>query len=424
MTGLLFRSAGDVVSRLRHQRGLTDNELAKKASLRVAILRKIESGVPPTDDQLKGLCEVLEVSPEAVRLVVGEFPEELHEGLVKDPDRALSALREAFNVEPTVREGGGGLPDPVFTTDQGTLYNGDCREILPQFEDESFDVIFADPPFNLNKDYGQKNGDDLAEDEYLQWSTEWIDPAIDLLKPGGAFFVYNLPSWNAHLAHYISRRLNLKHWIAVDIKFGLPIPNRLYPSHYSLLYFVKGHKPKTFDPDRLPIDTCPHCGGEQNDYGGYKSKMNPSGVNLTDVWDDVPPVRHKKYLNRDANQLSLKLLHRVVGMASEEGDRVLDPFGGAGTTYAAAEIMDREWVGIELHDCSPITERFDNLDEDREYIEDIRRELNSLFTKDALNKRMEYRDEFHFNFQDYDLSESRSGAIQQQLGSFDGERSR
>lgn len=420
MTGLLFRSAGDVVSRLRRQRGITDNELAKEAGLPVGILRDIETGVPPTEDQIEKLSQALGVSPDAIQLVAGEFPEELHSKLLEDPDRALNALFDTFNTEPDNSERELNPPDPDFTTNQGKLYNNDCRKILPQLEKESFDLIFADPPFNLDKDYGEKNGDDLAEDEYLQWSTEWIDQAIDLLKPGGAFFLYNLPTWNTHFAHYISRRLNLRHWITVDIKSGLPIPNRLYPSHYSLLYFVKGDSPKTFDPDRLPIDTCPHCGGEQNDYGGYKSKMNPKGVNLTDVWDDISPVRHDKHLNRDTNQLDLKLLHRVIGMASENGDRVLDPFGGAGTTYVAAEIMGREWVGIELHDCSPIVERFEDLDEDRKYISEIEDELNILFTEEALENRMSYKDEFSFNFDDYDLSESMEGSIQQRLGSYDG----
>ncbi|RKS82156.1 site-specific DNA-methyltransferase (adenine-specific) [Haloarcula quadrata] len=420
MTGLLFRSAGDVVSRIRRERGLTDNELAKDADLRVGDLRDIESGVPPTDEQLEALADSLDTKPEALRLAAGEFPEPLQDQLVEDPDRALNALMDAFDLADTEENDGGELPVPEFTTEQGTLYNADCRDVLPGLEDESFDLIFADPPFNLDKDYGEKNGDDLAEDEYLRWSTEWIDEAIDLLKPGGAFFLYNLPKWNVHFAHYISRRLNLKHWIAVDIKFGLPIPNRLYPSHYSLLYFIKGDQPNTFDPDRLPIDTCPHCGGEQNDYGGYKSKMNPEGVNLTDVWDDIPPVRHNKYLNRDANQLSMRLLHRIVGMATEEGDRVLDPFGGAGTTYAAAELMGREWVGTEIHDCSPIIDRFeDGLDDDREYIEEIEDEVNVLFTEDALEKRMRYRDEFNFNFDDYDLSESMAGSVQQSLDSWD-----
>lgn len=418
MTGLLFRSAGDVVSRLRRKRGLSDTELAKKTKLRVGTLRDIETGVPPTDDQLEELGHALNVSPEAIRLVAGEFPDELQTEILSNPEQALEVLQDTFDTGSiTTKENT--LPDPIFATDHGRLYNEDCREILPKLEDESFDLIFADPPFNLDKDYGEGSGDDLAEDEYLRWSTEWIDQAIDLLKPGGSFFLYNLPKWNVHLAHYISRRLNLKHWIAVDIKFGLPIPNRLYPSHYSLLYFIKGSSQNTFDPDRLPIDTCPHCGGEQNDYGGYKSKMNPAGVSLTDVWDDIPPVRHDKHLNRDANQLSLKLLHRVIGMATEEGDRVLDPFGGAGTTYVTAELMDREWVGTELNDCSPIQDRFDDLEADRDYMAELEDELNLLFTEAALKKRMEYKEEFNFNFDDYDLSESLNSSVQQRLGSYE-----
>ncbi|PSG98336.1 site-specific DNA-methyltransferase [Thermoplasmatales archaeon SW_10_69_26] len=418
MTGLLFRSAGDVVSRLRRKQGLSDNELAKEAGLRVGTLRDIEEGVPPTDSQLQDLASALEYSPEAIHLLTGEFPERLQQALVEDPDRGLEALEEAYDVETLEQGPGGGLPEPIFSTERGKLYNADCRDVLPQLEEESFDLIFADPPFNLDKDYGEENGDDLAEDEYLRWSTEWIDEAIRLLRPGGAFFLYNLPKWNIHFGDYISRRLTLRHWITVDIKFGLPIPGRLYPSHYSLLYFVKGGSPETFDPDRLPIDTCPHCGGEQNDYGGYKSKMNPKGVNLTDVWDDIPPVRHKRYLHRDANQLSLKLLHRVIGMATEQGDRVLDPFGGAGTTYVAAELMGRKWVGTEIHDCSPIQERFANIDEDRSYIEEIEQDLNVLFSADAIDKRLEYKEEFGLNFEDYDLSESIERSGQERLGPF------
>lgn len=420
MTGLLFRNPGDVISRIRRERDIEDLDLAKDAGMRVGDLRDIESGVPPTDEQLEQLTDALDVSPQALQLASGDWPDELHESITSDPDRALQVLTDAFDVElidgkQDIKE----LPKPEYETEQGTLYNADCRGVLPQLEDESFDLIFADPPFNLDKDYGEDSDDDLAEDEYLQWCTDWIDQCIDLLAPGGSFFLYNLPEWNIHLAHYINRRLTFRHFISVDIKYSLPIQGRLYPSNYSLLYFVKGSKPKTFDPDRLPIDTCRHCGGEQPDYGGYKSKMNPEGVSLTDVWDDIPPVRHKKYLNRDANQLSLKLLHRVIGMASEEGDRVLDPFGGAGTTYVAAELMEREWVGTEIHDCSPIVERFEEgLEDDEEYIEEIEQELNILFTADALEKRQEYKDEFGFNFESYDLSESPIESVQKGLDSW------
>jgi site-specific DNA-methyltransferase (adenine-specific) len=184
-------------------------------------------------------------------------------------------------------------------------------------------------------------------------------------------------------------RLSFRHWIAVDIKYRLPIPKRLYPSHYSLIYFIKGPKPAIFHPDRLPIKTCTHCGKEANDYGGYKDKMNPSGVNLTDVWYDIPPVRHSKYKKRDANELSLKLLDRVVSMASNPQSLVLDPFGGSGTTFVASELLQRRWLGIEL-DCRSIIERFENIDGDRDYLSKLGHGKNILFTSESLVKRRKF----------------------------------
>ena len=116
--------------------------------------------------------------------------------------------------------------------------------------------------------------------------------------------------------------MQFRHWIAVSIKFGLPIPGRLYPAHYSLLYYTKG-KPKTFRKIRTPIETCRHCGGEIKDYGGHRDAMNDLGVNLMDVWTDIPPVRHGKFKSskRKANALSTKVLDRVVEMSTRRGRR-------------------------------------------------------------------------------------------------------
>lgn len=147
-----------------------------------------------------------------------------------------------------------------------------------------------------------------------------------------------------------------RHWVTVDIKYSLPIPGRLYPSHYSLLYYTKG-KPKFFNRPRVPIPVCRHCGGDIKDYGGHRNKLHPDGLNLTDVWTDIPPVRHRKTKRRDANELSIKLLRRVLEIASKPGDLILDPFGGGGSTFAAAEEMHRHWLGVELGDCEPIIRR-------------------------------------------------------------------
>ena len=266
-----------------------------------------------------------------------------------------------FDVSPFRKNG---ALRPIFTTELGALFEGDCLEILPCLADSCVDTVFADPPFNLGKDYGEVVNDQRADDEYIAWCRRWIDLCIRLLKPGGAFFLYNIPKWNIQLGHYLFQKgMEFRHWIAINIMLGLPIPGRLYPSHYSLLYFTKG-KPKTFRRIRTPIETCRHCGGEIRDYGGHRQAMNANGVNLMDVWNDIPPVRHWKFKSRKrkANALSTKLLDRVVEMSTNEGDLVLDPFGGSGTTYAVCERKRRRWLGIELESSDVIIERLDGED--------------------------------------------------------------
>jgi site-specific DNA-methyltransferase (adenine-specific) len=242
----------------------------------------------------------------------------------------------------------------------GTLYEGDCLEILPTIKSESVDTVFADPPFNLGKVYGRRSVDSRAEAEYVEWCRKWLRECWRVLKPGGALFVYNLPKWNILLGAFLMDALQMqfRHSIAVEMKSCLPIAGRLYPAHYSLLYLTKG-KPKTFRKIRTPIETCRHCDGEIRDYGGHRDAMNPLGVNLKDVWTDVPPVRHWKFKSRGrrANALSTKILDRVVEMTTLPGELVLDPFGGSGTTYAVCERRGRRWLGIELDHCDEIAER-------------------------------------------------------------------
>ncbi len=279
------------------------------------------------------------------------------------------------------------LQNPILKTTLGSLVEADCLDYLQSIDDGVVDLVFADPPFNLGKKYKSKINDRIEDGDYIAWCQQWIDESVRVLKPGGSLFLWYLPKWNLLLGAYLGQRLTFRNWISVDLKYSLPISGRLYPSHYSLLYFVKGDRPSIFHPDRTPIQCCRHCGGELKDYGGHKSKMNPTGVNLSDVWVDIPPVRHAKYKKRDANALSLKLMDRVISMASDPGSVVLDPFGGSGTTYVAAELTGRKWLGCELH-CEDIVDRFADLQADREHMIAIHRNKNTLFTSVDVEKRI------------------------------------
>jgi site-specific DNA-methyltransferase (adenine-specific) len=230
--------------------------------------------------------------------------------------------------------------------------------------------------------------DDIKSQTYLEWCERWLEECVRVLKPGGSLFLWNLPKWNAELAAFLGTKLSFRNWVATSIKYRMPIANRLYPAHYSLLYFVNGDKPSAFGPDRLPMEVCKKCFADIKDYGGYKSKMNPAGINLSDVWTDIPPVRHSKYKRRQgSNELSLKLMDRVLRIGSKEGDTVLDPFGGSGTTFMAAELLGRKWLGCELGPPDVIQERFARIDSEREILADYRSVTNRLFTEDVSAQR-------------------------------------
>jgi site-specific DNA-methyltransferase (adenine-specific) len=250
---------------------------------------------------------------------------------------------------------------PFFSTNLGLLYNTDCFNLFASLKDETLDCIFADPPFNLGKNYG--NGfvtDDLDRNDYLEWCFSWIDEFVRLIKPGGTIFIYTLPRWGYHLSLHLEKSgMTFRHWIALSMKGTFPRGKKLYPAHYALLYFTKG-VPKTFNRVRLPIPKCRHCGRDIKDYGGHRKYLNPLGINLTDFWDDTSPARHQKFKSRwHINELKPMISSRCIEISTVPGEIVMDSFGGGGSTYEAAQQLDRYWIGVEIGDCSIIKERFE-----------------------------------------------------------------
>lgn len=333
----------------------------------------------PAIEEYTGLTKLeisllLGILPERYRTVYGDHVKEISSILEKN-------YKEIEERVPSI--------GPCFETDLGKLYNADCIEVLKMMPDASFDLVFADPPFNLNKVYDKGINDSLSNTEYTQWCFAWISECIRILKPGGALFIYNIPKWVTTFSDFLNKRLTFRSWIAVDMKFSLPLSGRLYPAHYGLLYYIKGEKPRVYNNQRIPLQTCRHCGGEIKDYGGYKNKMNPKGVNVSDVWTDIYPVRHTSQKNREFNELSVKMLDRIISMTTNPGDAVFDPFGGSGTTYIVAEMLDRRWAGSELGNCQIIKDRFATIERDKGLLKKVYLEKDTLFPDGVRKLRKE-----------------------------------
>lgn len=276
----------------------------------------------------------------------------------------------------------------VYRSNYGILYQGDCLKFLSTLPDACVDLVFADPPFNLGKDYGKDVNDQMKSEEYLAWSNQWLSESIRVLKHGGSLFVFNLPRWCIEYGEYLNGQgMVFRHWIACRMPKAFPRGNRMSPAHYGLLYYTKG-EPAVFNKVYTPIQVCRHCGGEIRDYGGHRKKLNPKGINLMDVWDaseevwedtstsnnsetlwtlseemwtDIPPVRHRQHKKRGANELAPIMLERIIAMASNQGQVVIDPFGGSGTTFYAAQKLQRYWLGTEIGDMKPAVQRLTNL---------------------------------------------------------------
>ncbi len=276
----------------------------------------------------------------------------------------------------------------IYCSHHGILYQGDCLNLLSAIPDAVVDVIFADPPFNLGKKYGEGVSDQMESDEYLDWSRKWLQESIRVLKPGGSLFVFNLPKWCIEYGAFLNQNgMWFRHWIACRMPKAFPRGRKMSPAHYGLIYYTKG-EPAVFNKVYTPIQVCRHCGGEVRDYGGHRKSLNEKGINLMDVWDmpedvweeaaaanphrglwtlaeeiwtDIPPVRHRQHKKRVPNELAPIMLERIIAMASNPGQLVVDPFGGSGTTFYAAEKLHRYWIGSEIGDIKPAVERLTNL---------------------------------------------------------------
>jgi len=226
------------------------------------------------------------------------------------------------------------------------VITGDCLEIMKNIPDNSVDITFADPPFNLKKRYnGYKDNKEF--NTYLAWCKQWICEMVRITKPTGSIFVHNIPKWLSYYSNFLIEIAYFKHWIAWDAP-SAPMGKSLQPSHYGILYYVKDIKKRKFYEIRYPHKRCRKCGYLLKDYGGKKASLHPFGPLVSDVWTDIHRIKHNKYRDEHPCQLPIHLLERIILMSTDEKDIVLDPFVGTGTTVIAAKRLGRRFVGIDI----------------------------------------------------------------------------
>ncbi|MEA3351834.1 MAG: DNA methyltransferase, partial [Chloroflexota bacterium] len=116
------------------------------------------------------------------------------------------------------------------------VHHGDAVKILRQYPNNSIDLVFADPPYNLDKEYHVYD-DERADEEYVKWCNAWLGEYARVLKPTGSLYVLNLPHWTMYHAAFLNQRLYFQNWIVWDA-MAMPL-GKVMPAHYGLLFYAK-----------------------------------------------------------------------------------------------------------------------------------------------------------------------------------------
>ncbi len=231
------------------------------------------------------------------------------------------------------------------------VYLGDCRDVLANLPDKGkVDLIFADPPFNWDVPYDEWR-DGMPRAEYERFTFDWLDGCIAALAPHGSLWV-NIPDDTAAeiVLHLKRRGLTMINWCIWHFRFGQHRHTSFIMSKVHALYFVLNPEARTWNPDavleqsdRAAIYNDPRTHAKDSNQG----LRVPMDVWYGKYWGRIQG-NNKERRPLHHNQIPEVYLERVIRACSNEGDLVLDPFLGSGTTCTVARALKRRSIGIEF----------------------------------------------------------------------------
>jgi site-specific DNA-methyltransferase (adenine-specific) len=263
---------------------------------------------------------------------------------------------------------------------------GDCIEILGKVAEPFADLIFADPPFNIGYQY-DKYKDSVDSDKYIAWTRDWMSACVNVLKPTGSFYIAIGDDYAAHVRIIGDQLgLNLRNWIIWHYTFGQQTKMKFARAHTHIFYFTKDKNVFTFNEHvvRVPSD-------RQLTYNDKRA--NPRGKMPDDVWNEYSRVcgTFKERRGWHPCQMPELLLARIISVSSNEGDVVLDPFSGSGTTAAVAFQLNRSYTGIDISE-DYVTGSVERIADLQKNARPDRNPIDSLEPNEQLELRRLYAD--------------------------------
>lgn len=266
---------------------------------------------------------------------------------------------------------------PYLKTKLGSLFQIDAIKLLKSIDKESVDLVFADPPYNIKK----AEWDTFeSQKKYVEWCLEWIKECHRILTPKGTLYICGFSEILADVKWAASHLFKGCKWLVWYYRNKANLSNDWGRSHESILHFRKSREfIFNIDEVRVPYNAHTlkypvHPQAETSQYGNGKQYIwipNPKGAKPKDVFE-IPTISNSSWEKEDhPTQKPVQLVKKSVLASSNVGSLIVDPFGGAGTTYAIAEAFGRRWIGSEINEsyCKIIEERI----QDRNHIERIQK---------------------------------------------------
>ncbi|MEO2063247.1 MAG: site-specific DNA-methyltransferase [Christiangramia sp.] len=240
------------------------------------------------------------------------------------------------------------------------IINGDCLEVIKKLPDSSVDLIVADPPYNLKKNFGKKSVVWSDLEKWLEWSKEWINIAVKKLKPTGSIFIYGIHRYMCYIqVHLYDLGLKYRRQFIWHYENSFSGYQKVPSAQYEPLLWFSKSDDFTYHQIRVPYKSTQRLKNKivKN---GKVWQPNPKGKHAGDVWS-FPILAGKRFENERVDhptQKPLSISNRIVKHFSNENDVVLIPFAGSGSECVSCILNNRRFIGIEINDeYIPIIEK-------------------------------------------------------------------
>ena len=216
---------------------------------------------------------------------------------------------------------------------------GDAIEEMKKLPDGTIRLIVTDPPYNLNKNYGN-NQDKLEFDAYIDFSRQWLTEAKRVLTDDGTIYVFMGMRYISYIFNILEQELNMtfNSWITWFYTQGIGKTKGFSPRHDDILMFTKSSKNFVFHLDNIRVPQK-----------FYRSVNNMRGAKPGNVWE----FSHMHYCNKNRKKHPTQkpegLYERMILASSDPGDVVLDPFVGSGTALRVCQQTDRSGIGFDMN---------------------------------------------------------------------------